>query len=1054
MKQIEEIAKYAYNFWLQTNKLSKLSISEKKFLKQCGLTSFKSSASTIDQGDLFSILTNAYEKTLECTESKKNGIVYTPKWLSSHIVGNAVDQWQKVHRGGRQPKIVADVSCGIGVFLTELHKQITRAQWDCRILGFDKDNRALKLAKLYSWATGSKFELEQKDTLNLGSDLFSNPFPTERFDIIVGNPPYVRSQNLDREYLAYLRSHYLSAKKGAFDLSAVFVEKIFCLLNDGGIASLILTNKFMSASYGKELCRLLASQYRIISIEDFHDIQLFPGFTTYTCILTAAKLKPAKRFILKKHFEPINFSNPKLSGFHLETVPYEALKNHPWNLVSGIEGQIIRQCSKSKNPLLVEVFDGAYQGIRTGANDLFILEKNKVSNYESEYLKPFVTAENIGGIRLPKIDKFLIYPYKNNSGNISRLDESYFKKDAPKIYKYLSGHRSTLSNRSLQAGSAWYEFSRGQNLNTINRKKILIKEMMPFADFSVDLAGEVAFAAGYALNAESMPDKYIIAWATVLCTPVMEFMLRHHGTQLHSGWFRLMKQHLSKVRLPSLSSNDLLEVSNIVENGKISFVNKLKAINKIVSDTFELDNSHTTYIEKYLKEIHKRSVPRKSSKKRSEEIHDRFEPVRLAKYNHLHVDREDLRHLVTFVPNKGVPIHGWYKYTQGFSADLVNALLDELNIQLRQRVLDPFNGCGTTTATCAYRGVASVGLEISPLMCGVARIKARRWSVERLQQFRRSLQKKTFQRYESKQRELVFIDYIRKAYAPNIANQLMQLGQFVNNLPNGQEKDLCTISFLSILENVSLVRKHGSHYRYLNKSSSIGLQKLNITVVPSDTDIFEVFMNKLSEVLNDIAITGGVPQRKASVKCCDARKSGLKANYVDLVITSPPYLNRNNYIAQQKAELDFLNLISTKEEYIRLIKSTFRSHTDSKLNTEGHSNIKQVQTIVNCIRLEDGNNPKIPHMICGYFDDLRDMLVELHRILKPGGKAAFVVGNARWGGIVVPVDHLLLMLAETVGFKPEKVMVTRLKGNSPQQMRKYGRIPVRESIVVFSKQGY
>jgi len=51
----------------------------------------------------------------------------------------------------------------------------------------------------------------------------------------------------------------------------------------------------------------------------------------------------------------------------------------------------------------------------------------------------------------------------------------------------------------------------------------------------------------------------------------------------------------------------------------------------------------------------------------------------------------------------------------------------------------------------------------------------------------------------------------------------------------------------------------------------------------------------------------------------------------------------------------------------------------------------------------------------------------------------------------VPVDHLLLMLAEKVGFTAERVMVTRLKGNSPQQMRKYGRIPVRESIVVFGK---
>ena len=55
------------------------------------------------------------------------------------------------------------------------------------------------------------------------------------------------------------------------------------------------------------------------------------------------------------------------------------------------------------------------------------------------------------------------------------------------------------------------------------------------------------------------------------------------------------------------------------------------------------------------------------------------------------------------------------------------------------------------------------------------------------------------------------------------------------------------------------------------------------------------------------------------------------------------------------------------------------------------------------------------------------------------------------GGVVVPVDHLLLMLAEKHEFQPVKVLVTREKGNSPQQMRRYGRIPTRESIVIFRK---
>jgi len=981
---MEELAKQAYDYWLQKKEPSDLSTQDKKMLKAHGLKTFAThKASSIDREDLFNNLSVSYRKTIENDSGKRDGVVYTPKWLASHIVSNAVGQWQKVHRGGRPPTAAADVSCGTGVFLTELQRQISQAQWNCEIYGYDKDEAALRIAKLYAWATESDYRLEQKDTLSLGADLFSNPNPNAKFDIIVGNPPYVRSPNLNKDYLAFLRSSYLSAKKGAFDLSVVFVEKIFELLNEGGIASLILTNKFTSAAYGKEICRLLADQFRVISIEDFHDNQLFQGYTTYTCILTIAKLKPAKRFILKKHFEKIDFGKPQLRGFKSETVPYEALKTHPWNLTSGLEGEVIRKCSDSRHPLLTDVFRGAYQGVRTGANDVFILDKDSVDGFETGFLKPFVTAENIGGIQLDTVGKYLVYPYEDNEGVVSRLDESEFRKQAPKLYSFLSGHKKSLSSRSLQAGTAWYEFSRGQNLSAIGRKKILIKEMMPVADFSVDLAGEIAFAAGYALDAETLPDQEIVAWAAVLSTPVMEFMLRHYGTQLHSGWFRLMKQHLDKVHVPKLSDSQLTKVSKIASDRRMTHATKLKKINEVVLAAFDLSKAHTKFIEEYLDEVHARSVSKRSLPKKADEESSRFEPVRLAKYNRLHVDREDLRRLVTFVPNKGLPIHRWYKYTQGFSADLVNALLDEFDIDPKQRVLDPFNGCGTTTTTCAYRGISSIGIEISPLMCRVAEIKSRRWNAENLRRFVKNLNSKAFQKIDKNRQRMVFADYIGKAYAPQIADQLSQIAGFVATNSDDEIKDLCTIGFLSILEDVSLIRKHGSHYRFLNKSTSIGLQKLNIPVVSDDTDIYEVFLSKLTELIHDILATGGTPRGKVSIKSRDAKKTGLRSDSVDVVITSPPYLNRNNYISQQKAELDFLGLVETKDDYKKLVKSTFRSHTDSDLGREARSDIEQVQLIIDRISLEEGNNPKIPHMICGYFDDLQQTLNELFRVLKP-----------------------------------------------------------------------
>ena len=336
-------------------------------------------------------------------------------------------------------------------------------------------------------------------------------------------------------------------------------------------------------------------------------------------------------------------------------------------------------------------------------------------------------------------------------------------------------------------------------------------------------------------------------------------------------------------------------------------------------------------------------------------------------------------------------------------------------------------------------------------MSEISRIKSRNWNISKLEEFVNSISYKKINLKKYEKADLVFSDYLKKAYSEQNKNKLIKISNFSLSQPDDEIKDLCTIGFLSILEEVSLIRKHGSHYRFLNKDTSIGLQKLNIKVIESDGKIFEIFISRLKDIFCDICETGGNPKRSPLIKCLDSKKTGLKKNSIDFIITSPPYLNRNNYIAQQKAELDFLKFINNQDDYRRLVKSTFRSNTDSKLPSSSISTMPEIQVIVNSLQLKESNNQKIPHMICGYFEDMKILLLELFRLLKKGGRCAFVVGNTRWGGVVVPVDHLVMKIAEQIGFKPEQILVTRLKGNSPQQMKKYGKIPVRESIITFSK---
>jgi DNA modification methylase len=90
-------------------------------------------------------------------------------------------------------------------------------------------------------------------------------------------------------------------------------------------------------------------------------------------------------------------------------------------------------------------------------------------------------------------------------------------------------------------------------------------------------------------------------------------------------------------------------------------------------------------------------------------------------------------------------------------------------------------------------------------------------------------------------------------------------------------------------------------------------------------------------------------------------------------------------------------------------------------------------------------------MVSGYFEDMSLVLMELWRVMKVGGQAGIVIGNVRFGGLTIPVDALLSMIAEEIGFSLKNILIVRYKQNSPQQMKKYGKKPVRESILIIQK---
>jgi methylase of polypeptide subunit release factors len=1010
--------------------------------------------------------------------AKVRGAIFTPPWVAKRLVSNAIGHWSRLNVG-RQPSLAADLSCGPGVFLSELASKFSGRT---KIIGVDACPEYVALARLLTSRHGN-VEAHCADTLltlrSFGQLTFEaafSPVASTGYDIIVGNPPYVRCQSLDAEYARTLREIYPSFTGGNFDLASLFLAHTLEALAPGGVAALVISSKFMTSRYGAEVCRRLGQHARMLEIVDFGDGQIFEGRTTYTCTLTFAKLAPLGSCKVLKFPSGLKWNDGEshLAKARVAELPSERFRTAPWELSSGVHDDILNGMRRPECARLSEIFPNFSQGIRTGANQFFVISTATGAALEQDLILPYISGENIRSCRILAPEYSLIWPYRfTDVGTVVAIREDELVEQYPRATSYFNLHRKALASRELEQGAPWYSYSRSQNLDLAHRPKVIGRELMPRAEFAADLDGRYAICSGYALLPPSrMPKAELEMWAAVLSSQTMEFQLRHVCTQLHSGWFRILKQHLNAVHVPPFSKADREEALKIAAqiHGAPDDRSLRKSLDNIVARAFGLTDIQRSQIESCVQQHHSVSTPKglfdsggevaeqkvesqsnvlsgSSALVLSNEEKKKYMPVELPEYYRLHVERDNLGQAVTFVDNKTKPIHRWYSFTQGFSTELVSQLLSELGASGHSRVYDPFAGSGTTLLTCKEAGISSFGSEISPLMCWVSRLKANHWEPSKLKQAIASLDaaRPTARNVTPP----VFQEYLSQAFAPQILSQIFAWRDWIENEIEQPVRDFLLLGLISILESVSQLRKHGSHYRFLNKTESVGLAKLNIPVIDSGADLKPILVGQLENMFADVRSVP-FPSSAAQVEIfnIDSRLEAPSSENADCVITSPPYLNRNMYFAQQKAELVLLNFINTYEDYRALVRRTLRSHVEGALPAIAESDIPEVQAIVDCIQLTENNNAKIPQMVCGYFKDLQNTLATLRNVLSRNAGVAFVVGNCRWGGVVVPVDHLLAMLAEQLGYRAEKIIVTRLKGNSPQQMRRYGKIPLRESIVL------
>jgi len=437
------------------------------------------------------------------------------------------------------------------------------------------------------------------------------------------------------------------------------------------------------------------------------------------------------------------------------------------------------------------------------------------------------------------------------------------------------------------------------------------------------------------------------------------------------------------------------------------------------------------------------------------------------------------RQLVSSQANKNVPIFNWYRYQEGFSSKLVDHLISESGINAGT-LLDPFAGLGTTLFCARERGLDSIGIELLPVGPFVlnARLLAERCNVDLLKDQLHRLKKMNFLEMPiSRETNFKHVRITEKAFSPEIERKINAFLFYIrNNVQDRTIQEILRFTCFSILDKVSFVEKAGQFLRWDTRS---GKPKAEYT----KTKIWnfeEALFTQLGSMINDLQSFYMVNLRTQTARIELRQGSNFELlpaipdASIDLIITSPPYLNRYDYTRVYALELAFLGAgeegisklrqslltctVENKEkiEYIKKIYErndkidVFNRAVEAfKENTLVRSIIEHFENLKIQKQL---NNPNVLRLIKNYFLEHVFVIFELSRVLKNAGKIFYVNDNVRFAGVVIPVDIILSEFAGKAGLVLRKIDKLPIgKGNSSQQMGAFGKEEVRKCIYLWEK---
>lgn len=397
----------------------------------------------------------------------------------------------------------------------------------------------------------------------------------------------------------------------------------------------------------------------------------------------------------------------------------------------------------------------------------------------------------------------------------------------------------------------------------------------------------------------------------------------------------------------------------------------------------------------------------------------------------------------TFVSNMALPVHRWFRYSAGFSAEWVESVIRSMPSPVR--VFDPFAGSATTLLAAEACGAESWGLEAHPFVYRVASAKLG-WRTDAEAYLRKIGQLKRAAS-SAKPNLAGFPPLIRKCYGDEALKQLDLLRQGYEDVrDDSPASELAWLTLVAILRKVSTAGTAQWQYILPRKQKR------------APADVEAAFEDFVGVVYHDMRLGESVKGPKAKVSLGDARRcDGVPHGFANLVITSPPYPNNYDYADATRLEQSFMREISgwgdLQESVRKYLVRSCSQHVPEKsvdLHAVLHEpELSPIRTEITevCERLaqvrESKGGRKTYHlMIACYFRDLALTWKALRSVCQSPSKICFVIGDSAPYGVYVPVVPWLEALASAAGFKSHTFEKTRDR-NIKWKNRKH-RVPLQE----------